>query len=92
MRNRLTGGAGQDAAPSDPPPQTNKMRHCYKRVAIRGPRYLRYLAHGTNTPHTTDADNVRSRVSMPYSILKLLISCICISSPYHVTNIIDQEL
>jgi hypothetical protein len=82
---QMTGGAGQNAAPADPPRPTNKMRRGYKHVATRGAQYSRYLAC------TTDVDNVGFRVSMPYSVLKLLISCIRTSSLYHVTNITDQE-
>jgi hypothetical protein len=69
---QMTDGVNPDAAPVDPPPPTNQIKRYYKRVAIRGQQYLRYLAHGTNTPHTTDANNVGSRVSMTYSGFKLL--------------------
>jgi hypothetical protein len=67
-----TDGADQDAAPADPSPPTNTIRCNYKRVVTREERYLRYVVDGRNMPHTTDADNVGSWVSMTYSGLKLL--------------------
>jgi hypothetical protein len=63
---QTTDGAGQDVTPADPPPTTNKIRCCYKHLSTRGQQYLRYHTHGTNMLHTTDADNIGSRVSMTY--------------------------
>jgi hypothetical protein len=73
---QTTGGIGQ--APTDPPPPTNTIKRNYKCVVPREQQYSRYVAFGTNIPHTTDEDNVWSRVSMTYSGFKLLTRCNCV--------------